>query len=231
MKKELAALKKRLQDGSWNYFALCSSDGGTLVPVSRGKLEANRKAADLEHIFSVIDDYPDETLVIDAYLNKAKGTKPKTFIVPTNAKTLDSPPVISQAHTADIQTAERLGSLETENSFLKAKISELEQQLSDFNRLVDEDELEDDGEDMLEEEPKVTWAEYLAPAIPGLLDKASALLDVYINKKMVGANGNFQNTVQPPAFIQEPPPPQVLDIDYDKLADMVAKKLEQNGNY
>ena len=228
MKKELAALKKRLQDGSWNYFALCSSDGGTLVPVSRGKLEANRKAADLDHIFSVIDDYPDETLVIEAYLNKAKGTKPKTFIVPTNAKTLDSPPVISQAHTADIQAAERLGSLETENSFLKAKISELEQQLAEFNSLVDDEEEETEP---LEEEQKATWAEYLAPAIPGLLDKASALLDVYINKKLVGPNGNFQNTVQPPAFIQEPPAPQVLEIDYDKLADMVAKKLEQNGNY
>lgn len=230
MKKELAALKKRLQDGSWNYFALCSSDGGTLVPVSRGKLDANRKAADLEHIFSVIDDYPDETLVIEAYLNKAKGTKPKSFIVPTNTKTLDSPPVLSQAATADFQTAERLGSLETENSFLKAKISELEQQLSDFNSLVDEDEEEDEPE-LLENEPKASWADYLAPAIPGLLDKASALLDVYINKKLVGSNGNFQNTVQPPTFIQEPPAPQVLDIDYDKLADMVAKKLEQNGNY
>lgn len=230
MKKELAALKKRLQEGTWNYFALCSTDGATLVPCSTGKREPARKLADLDHIFEVIEDYPEESLVIEAYLNKAKGSRPKTFAVPNaNPKTLDSPPVLSQAHSADIQNAERLGSLETENSFLKAKIADLEKELADYQSLADEEELNEDEENF-EEEPKQTWVDYVAPAIPGLLDKASALLDVYINKKLIGQNGNFENIQQIPNTIQEQAPP-VLEIDYEKLADMVAKKLEQTGNY
>jgi hypothetical protein len=230
MKKELAALKKRLQDGTWEYFALCSTDGATLIPVSHGKKDANRKAADLDHIFEVIADYPEEDLVINAYLTKAKTSKPKSFPVPGSTKTLDSLPVLSQANSTNIQAAERLGSLETENLFLKEKIEELKKQLAEYESLANEDEAIEEEDDLFEDEPKQTIMDFVAPAIPGLLDKATALLDIYINKKLVGTNGNFEN-IQPTRVEYEKPEAPVLELDYDKLADLVAKKLEQNGNY
>lgn len=231
MKKDIAALKKRLQDGTWEYFALCSTDGTTLIPVSTGKKDATRKAADLDHIFEVIADYPDEDLFIDAYLTKARTSKPKSFPVPGNSKTLDSPPVLSQAHSANFQTAERLGSLETENQYLKAKIEELQKQLSEYEALANEDDGLDEEEEGFEEEPKQTIMDYVAPAIPSLIDKATALLDIYINKKLVGSNGSFENIQQLPQVEYPQQQPPVLEIDYEKLADMVAKKLEQTGNY
>lgn len=228
----LTALKKKLLDSKFTYFALCAEDGSSIIAFPKPGATVS-KLDQVNKIFDHLPDYEgDEIYILANTVHRA--TKPTAKKFPIPGQTLDSQPVLSQAHSVDISTAERLGSLETENSFLKAKIADLEKELEQFKSLVDEDEdLEEEADEPFAEEPKQTWVDFLAPAIPSLIDKAGALLDIYINKKMMGTNGNFENLPNSLNQIEPPqaPQPPVLDIDYEKLAHLVAKKLEQTGSY
>jgi len=228
----LTALKKKLLDSKFTYFALCAEDGSSIIAFPKPGAVVS-KMDQVNKIFDHLPDYEGDEIYILANTSP-RSSKPTAKKFPIHNISLDSQPVLSQAHSADLSNAERLGSLETENSFLKAKIADLEKELEQFKTLVDEDDEEDENEDeIFAEEPKPTWVDIVAPAIPSLIDKAGALLDIYINKKLMGTNGNFQNLPNdlntiPPAPEAQPP---VLEIDYEKLAHLVAKKLEQTGSY
>jgi|688.fasta_scaffold23832_11 hypothetical protein len=228
MKKDLAELKKNLERSPYKKFELVRSNGKVCISRTTGKYTDQQKKTDLDSIFTTLESLPKDNYTIRAFLNGSP--KSDSFDYPvtlSEQNTLEALSVLSQPSTGDLSSAERLGRLEAENAFLKEQLDSLKTQLAEGDL---EDEYED-PEEILEEEaePAPGYMELLAPAIPGLVDRVLSILDVYLDKQKA-------KTAPPQAYIPQQPIIQeqqqpILEIDYDKLADLVAKKLESTGNY
>jgi hypothetical protein len=228
MKKDLLELKKVLDKSPYKKFELVRSNGKVCISRTTGKYTDQQKKTDLDNLFTTLESLPKDSYTIRAFLNGSP--KSDSFDYPVSLSEnahLEAISVLSQPSTSDLSSAERLGRLEAENAYLKDQLENLKNELLEAEQ---EAEVEEDLEDYLEEEetPAPGYMELLAPAIPGLVDRVLSILDIYLDKQKNKAAPTQSYIPQQPVIQEQQQP---LELDYEKLADLVSKKLEQTGNY
>jgi len=206
---DLVVAKRKIESLGYSSYGLKQGEKWLLKPNS-SKTESN-----LPKIFKMLDVLPQDIYIVYCTNPGSKGAGVE-FPISTNPIGEKNVP-LSQPHSVDVASAERLGRLESENAYLRKCEIDLKEQLETALKRIAELEAEElaegDEEPLMEDQPN-NLMDALTPMIPGILERGLSMMESYFSSKR-----------QPTQLAEAEP-----KIDYNKLADIVTQNIIQYQN-